>query len=90
MGNKTLSGNSYYDLIQIPSEEIYQTKGFLPDYHTLLILERLSGIDKVDIARVLTHIANVLRLARDYNLSEVNFLTFKVVREDNKFVIPYY
>lgn len=78
---------TYDQLISIDENQILRSKGFLTDYHTIKILERLSGVDKYDIVKTLTHFANLLRLAKQNNTFEINCITFRIRLINDRFII---
>jgi len=75
-----LKAYKYYDLAELPLEELIQKERFLADYHVLNFLMNETAVDKVSITNVLVALSNLLRLCKNYEIDEIFALSLRIAR----------
>ena len=76
-----LRAYKYYTLAELTLEDLAKKERFLTDYHCINFLFEESNVDKVSIAQLLIAMSNLLRLANEYNVDELHFMSMRIVRK---------
>jgi len=85
----TLCGYTYKQLTSIDLSKVRVLR-FLTDYHSVRFLARETGLDNVSVSEILIALSNLLRLADENYVDEINLMSIRLKKYQGFWVVERY